>query len=201
MFAAPFTAMIVLSLGTVGTVSCRQYSTVERHFLRVPAQAAADLSSIDRAKWLKQSRKQPAFKESAATRQTMVMAAETRPARLNAPEGEVKFFAFSASDPNARDGAVALNWAEAGGRLEPREGARTRLHLLRTQGGRYVTESPDRFLPKGLEVDRHAFAEEPGVIFCYRRTGPGIAAEWKKVAVLKWNGRGWTGAAVEESRH
>lgn len=192
--------MILLSLASAGAVSCRHYSPVERHFLRVPAHAAADLSSIDRAKWLKQSRKQPGFQESADSRQYMALKQDTRPPQLNAPEGEVKFFVFSSAEATSNDGAVALHWAEAGLRLDPEEGARTRLHLLRTQGGRYVKESLDRLLPKGLEVERYAFAEEPGVIFCYRRATPAVPVRWKKVAVLKWDGRSWSAMTGDASR-
>ena len=192
--------MILLSMGSVAMVSCRHYSPVERHFLRVPAHAAADLSSIDRAKWLKQSRKQPGFKDSAEASHYLAMTHGAKPPQVTAPEGEVKFFAFSSPDAASRDGAVALNWAEAGLPLEPEAGGATRLHLLRTQGGRYVKESLDRLLPKGLEVERYAFADVPGVVFCYRRTTAPAPSKWKKVAVLKWDGRAWSAATGEDSR-
>lgn len=192
--------MILLSLASAGAVSCRHYSPVERHFLRVPAHAAAGLSSIDRAKWLKQSRKQPGFKDSADTRHYLAMTHDTRPPQVTAPEGEVKFFPFLSPDAASRDGAVALNWAEAGLRLEPEAGGSTRLHLLRTQGGRYVKESLDRLLPKDLEVDRYALAGKPGVVFCYRRLTPAMPARWKKVALLKWDGRAWSATTREDSR-
>lgn len=190
--------MILLALASGASVSCRHYSPVERHFLRVPAHAAADLSSIDRVKWMKPCRKLGGFRETAKTLQTMVLPLEVQPPAVKAPEGEVKFFASTASGAAGKDGAVALNWAEAGGRLDPRGGSGTRLHLLRTQGGRYIVESLDRLLPKGLEVERHAFAQEPGLVFCYRRMGAALPVKWRKVAVLKWDGRAWSGKALEE---
>ena len=37
--------------------SCRHYAPVTRHFLRIPAEYAGGLSSIQRVQWLKQSRR------------------------------------------------------------------------------------------------------------------------------------------------
>ena len=61
MILACHAARRVLLCAALGSAmlqsSCRHHAPVTRHFLRIPAEYAGGLSSIHRAQWLKQSRK------------------------------------------------------------------------------------------------------------------------------------------------
>ena len=47
----------VVMWGMLLLSSCRHYAPVTRHFLRIPAECAGGLSSIQRVQWLKQNRR------------------------------------------------------------------------------------------------------------------------------------------------
>lgn len=174
---------------------CRSYTPVERHFLRVPALSAAALAGPDRAKWLKNSRRQdPLFQQGATENHWFALSSGTRPPQVQAPQGEVRFFP---QQPGSPSGVVALNW-ETG---DPTSGP-TRLYLLRTQGARYLPLPLESVLPGNTANLRFSLGAEPDAITAYRQlraaaSRPGL--QWRKVAVLRWQPPGWKVERVAEN--
>ncbi len=155
---------------------------MERHFLRVPAAYAADLSAIDREKWLKRARRLPGVPDQAKHEGFLPLPAEALPAGVAAPAGEVRFFP---SVEGSRQGAVALHWLPSAGASDP---AVARLWLLKTEGGRYVPQPLTRWLPAASGEERYSLTAVPGAIVTYHRTAGG---GWRKAAVLRWQKGQW----------
>lgn len=177
--------LLFLLAATAGAVmGCRGYSRVERHFLRVPALAAGEVSAIDRQKWLKKIRKHPGRRQQAKESHYLFLDAATRPAGLNAPEGEVQFFPDS---PGSRTGMIALSWME-----EPGNPGSARLRLLQTEGGRYQPLPPSRSVPENTGMTGFSLSAEPGAITGYRRMeGTRAGPAWRKAGSWRWRQGRW----------
>lgn len=160
---------------------------MERHFLRVPAAYAAELSAIDREKWLKQTRRLPGTTLQSKDEAYLRLPAETLPAgKLSAGvavlAGEVRFFPLS---EGSRQGAVVLHWLPSP--AAPGQGS-SRLWLLKTEGGRYIPQPLTRWLPAASVEQRYSLTDVPGAIVVYHRTSGG---GWRKAAVLRWQQGQW----------
>lgn len=59
--------------GAVLLSSCRHHAPVTRHFLRMPAEFAGGLSSIQRAKWLKENRRSLPYRKTLTTTGHLVL--------------------------------------------------------------------------------------------------------------------------------
>jgi hypothetical protein len=154
-----------------GLMACRGYSPVERHFLRVPALAAAELSVIDRGHWLKAARRQSGFSRMAGELDYLPLDPALVRAKWQAPEGEVRFFP---EGTDCRSGGVALNWREPG---DPAAGSH--LVLLKTRGGRYLPQPLDALLPAELRAERFSLGTgRSGLV-------------WQRAATLRWKAGGW----------
>jgi hypothetical protein len=176
--------LFVSLMGLSGlSLGCRTYSPVERHFLRVPALAASAVATPDRGRWLKKSQRDPEFKETAQKTHWIPLTSETKPRRVSAPPGEVRFFPEA---PGSRSGMIALNWQEAGA---PEGG--TQLWLMKTQGGRYLPVSLAKLLPDHKEIGRYTLKDGPGTITAWKSKSRSLGQGWEKAAVLKWDGKAW----------
>lgn len=178
----PFLLVLLVSVSGL-LMGCRSYTPVERHFLRVPALSAAALAGPDRAKWLKRSRRQAGFRETALEKNWMVLTADARPSGVSAAPGEVSFFP---DGPGSRSGVVALNWEVPEG-----PAGHTRLYLLKTNGGRYVPIPWQTLLPEAREIHRFSLGDPPGALTAYREIPPPAGSRWRKVAALSWKPQGW----------
>ena len=108
-------------------ISCRTKSPVESHWLRVPAEAAGDLSSIQRAQWLKEARPGlPKKRELKATGHLILPATATLRGSQFAG-AEVLLYPGSGSGVEAL--AVIVRRADS---------ATARLHLLTRKGTLYT---------------------------------------------------------------
>ena len=176
--------LLLLAACGIGLPACRRYAPVERHFLRVPAVYAGELSGIDREKWLKRSRKLPGSKKVAMEENYVKLPVEACPKGIAAFEGEVKFFP---QEQGTRQGMVALQWLSS--TALPDGGGR--LWLLKTEGGRYVPQPLTRWLPTGPGPRRYSLSAIPGAIAEYQRgTGP-HSATWRRTRILHWSSGQW----------
>lgn len=178
-----FSAVLSLIAASMVLIGCRTYSPVERHFMRVPAMAAAAVSTPDRGKWIRNSRKVPGFKATAMARHWMPLVAGTRPRRVQAAPREIGFFPET---PGSPAGMVALNWQDPSG-----PAGASRLWLLRTHGGRYIPVSLSKMLPEAKEIGRFTLMEAPGTITAWKKAGTPESGRWIKAATLTWSGKGW----------
>ena len=176
-------ALLFLLLYAGAAVACRNYSPVERHFLRIPAVNAAELSGIAREKWLKRARKLPGVAQQARENHYLALPASARPRGLLAPEGEVQFFP---SEAGGRDGIVALHWQEPAGRP-----GTERLWLLKTEGARYLAQSLKRWLPDEPGNYRYSLRAVAGAIVCYPRAGRGQSQANPRAITLRRHRGQW----------
>ena len=174
----------VLSVFAAGLSSCRRYAPVERHFLRVSAEYAVGLSTIDRAKWLKRARKNPDVVRAAKEISHLQLPAITLPGNVNVPMGEVKFFLNKEGSP---EGMVALHWQGKTG--TPKSGG-GRLWLLKTEGGRYVLQSATRWHPAGPGPWHYQLGSNPDTITAWRERGRLTKSNALPV-VLHWQDGRW----------
>jgi len=174
---------LLLTISCTSFPACRHYSRVERHFLRVPALEAAGISSIGRAKWLKEARKEPAWQDQAREQNYLFLSAATLPPGVRAPEGEVRFFP---ENKTGRTGMVALHWRDS-----PGPAGSGSLSLLKVQGGRYAPQSLGKCLNTKSIYDGYSLREEPGAIVCYQQIKSPKGPVWKKAAILRWQRGQW----------
>ena len=180
---------LILPILTVCVVpaflSCRPYSPVERHFLRVPASYAAELSGIDREKWLKVARNNPSAAKLAKEQNYLKLSGGglAGTARF-LPEGKIKFFP---DQTGGRQGIIALLWHGVRGDAGPDS---VRFWLLRTEGGRYVNQPLTRWLPGGSATWHYRLDEVADSITVWQ---DGDASKHPESRPLRfyWKGSQW----------
>lgn len=176
--------LLLLAASSIGVVACRRYAPVERHFLRVPAGYAAELSGIDREKWLKRVRKTPGTVKLAKESNYLQLPPGAITDTRRVPGGEVKFFPDEAG---RRQGMVALHWPDAGSNGGAEGG---RLWLLKTEGGRYVPQPLTRWLPPGREPWHYQLDASPNSITAWQEV-KGSAYPKARPVVLHWRDGQW----------
>jgi hypothetical protein len=154
--------------------SCRHTAPVVRHFLRIPAEYAGGLSSIQRAHWLKASRRSlPSWKSMAATGHLALSATATKRGRVL-----LGLEMLHVPEPGGNGGvAVVILPGENPGELP-------RLHLLEHRRFAYTESS---FRPGTHAVWRIDPAGKS--LTGYDRRGAGLSP----VAQVRWTGSSWTG--------
>ena len=152
---------------------CRTQAPVVRHFLRMPAEYAGGLSGIQRAAWLKASRRSlPSRKTMTATGQLTLAGTSTKRGRIL-----LGLDMLHTSAPGGNGGLAIV--------VQPGEtpGALPRLHLLEQR--RFVyKESP---LRPGSHV---AWRIDPTgkTLTAYDRRGAGLSP----VETVRWTGTAWS---------
>jgi hypothetical protein len=167
-------AALVLCCSAALLNSCRHTAPVVRHFLRMPAEYAGGLSSIQRAHWLKASRRRlPSAKTMTATGYLSLAGTSTKRGRI------LLGLEMLHVPGTGGNGGLAVV-------VQPGENpdAPARLHLLEHQ--RFVyRESP--WHPAPHTVWRIDAAGK--TITGYERRGAGMAP----VAEVRWTGAAWSG--------
>jgi hypothetical protein len=167
-------AILALFCGAVLMSSCRHTAPVVRHFLRMPAECAGGLSSIQRAQWLKASRRSlPPRKTMAATGYLSLSSTATRRGRVL-----LGLEMLHVPGPDGNGGVAVV--------IQPGENpdALPRLHLLEHQ--RFV------YKESSLRPGAHAvWRIDPAgkSITGYDRRGAGLSP----VVQVRWTGNSWSG--------
>ncbi|HWB01575.1 MAG TPA: hypothetical protein VG796_01040 [Verrucomicrobiales bacterium] len=164
--AALFCCAVLLS-------SCRHHAPVVRHFLRMPAEYAGGLSTIQRARWLKASRRSlPSSKVMTASGHLSLAGTSTKRGRILLG---MEMLHVPSPDGNGGLAVVILPGDDVS--------APPRLHLLEHQ--RFVyKESPVRPAPHAVWRIDPADKTVTG----YDRRGAGLAP----VTVVRWTGTSWS---------
>jgi hypothetical protein len=153
--------------------SCRHHAPVVRHFLRMPAEYAGGLSTIQRARWLKAGRRNlPSSKVMAATGHFSLAGTSTKRGRILMG---LEMLHIPAPDGNGGLAVIILPGEDVN--------AAPRLHLLEHQ--RFVyKESPAGLAPHA------AWRIDPAgkTVTGYDRRGAGLAP----VTVVRWTGTSWS---------
>ena len=151
---------VLLTLIALLLISCRFKSPVENHWLRVPAEAAGDLSSIQRAQWLKEARPGlPKKRELKATGHLVLPAASMLRGSQFAG-AEVLLFSGSGGEALA----VIVRRADS---------PASRLHLLTRKGALYTDHS--RLIPGGPVA---AGWKANGALISGLRAGGSVTVMW-----------------------
>jgi hypothetical protein len=167
-------AIFALFCGAALLSSCRNTPPVVRHFLRIPAEYAGGLSSIQRAQWLKASRRAlPPRKVLAATGHLSLSGTSTKRGRILLG---LEMLHVPAAGGNGGLAVVVLPGENAD--------APPRLHLLEHQ--RFVyRESPVH--PATCDAWRIDPAGK--TVTGFKRRGAGLAP----ASQVGWTGQSWSG--------
>ena len=153
--------------------SCRHQAPVARHFLRMPAAYASGLSSIQRAQWLKQNRRNLPDRKSLTATGHLVLP-EISTLRGTVLRGvEVLHVAATAGE-----GGLAVI-TKPGDNLN----ARPRLNLLTYDHSVYADAVPK--IDNGVAPASWRIDPARKAITGYSRSGSGVTEMW-------WSGSGWS---------
>lgn len=159
--------------GAMSLSSCRHQAPVARHFLRMPAEYAGGLSSIQRAQWLKQNRRNLPDRKSLTSTGYLVLP-EIATFRGTVLRGmEVLHVEGSAGD-----GGLAVI-TKPGDNLN----ARPRLNLLTYDHSVYADAVP--------KID-NSVAPASWRIDSARKAITGFSRNGKAVTEVLWSGSGWS---------
>jgi hypothetical protein len=154
---------------------CRQLSPVERHFLRMPADCAGGLSRIERARWLKHSRRSlPSRKTLQRTGYLVLPGTETKRGTMLR---SLELLHISGGDGSGGLAVVTTSGTTSN--------ATAQIHLLEHRRFNF-TDVTDRVLGgRGAMAGGWRVSPGPPLI-------TGIGARGTVVRQVTWDGRGWT---------